>query len=380
MKNQFVILPEFIADSERRRQLFLFSQLAQDATGVHASTLANLCALFRGDVRLVRKLLRRRVILQDCLTPKSNNTCSLSRTSTSVTSDSSFRCEGEHVQSFGRRGSGPGELNCPVGCALSVDACYVYVADYGNHRVCVFDASSGAYRHSFGSRGRGEEQFSYPAAVSVSDAGHLYVCDCENHRVQVLNAVTGAFVRLLGTSVRGSVPGQLEWPSAVVVSRHRVFVCDYARVSVFDESNGAFLHSFGTLGVGDCQSQFCYNTDITVSAVSGDVYVAERDYSSSSSRVQVFNEHGEFERVSWRKQTHSCVIRVSSVCLSATDDVYVSDTSNQCVHVFDSSGAYVRPVGVRGSGSGINPRGVALSRDGRLFVVDQKYNRVCVYE
>jgi len=82
------------------------------------------------------------------------------------------------------------------------------------------------------------------------------------------------------------------------------------------------------------------------------------------------------------RQTHDGVIgHARPVCVSVTDDVYVSDLPNDCVHVFDSSGAYVRSIGDVGvCGSGDGPCGVAVSRDGRLFVVDGDNHRVCVYE
>ena len=48
-----------------------------------------------------------------------------------------FSCEGQCVTSFGRKGKGPGEFNCPV--ALAVDKSGVlYVCDYGNNRVQCF--------------------------------------------------------------------------------------------------------------------------------------------------------------------------------------------------------------------------------------------------
>jgi len=388
MKNQ-LITPEFLTDSERRRQLFSFAELAKDkgATGVRVSTLANLCALFRGDVRLVRTFIGRRVISQARLTTKSHVVCSFSRTVTSVASDSSFRCDGVHVQSFGHKGSAPGlglgECWNPRGCALSVDACYLYVADTLNNRVCIFDASSCEYRHSFGSRGSEPGQFQFPTNVSVSNASQLYVCDCWNHRIQVFDAIAGTFVRTIGTGVRGSAPGQLDQPNGVVVSRKRVYVsqCDNRNVSVFAESDGAFLNSFNT---------HCFNTPAIAMSGSGDVYIVDGSYDYNSdyiTRVQVLNEHGKCTSQHQLKQTtnqkHSSVIRrVCCVCVSETDDMYINNKTKDCAHVFDSTGTYVRSIGVCGSGNGQfhSPDGIAVSRDGRLFVVDFGHGRVCVYE
>jgi len=296
-----------------------------------------------------------------------------------VSSFTSFRCEGKYIQSF--KIQGPGQLHFAEGCALSVDACHLYVTDAAsdNHCVSVYDASSGAYRHSFGSWGSGPGQFKHPAGVWASDTGQLYVCDRD--RVQVLDGVTGAYVRTIGTGVSGSGPGQLYIPFGVVKSRQRVYVCEWGnhRVSVFNESNGAFLHSFGTYGTHD--GQFTYCRYITASALSGDVYVVDGDFNNTR-RVQVFSETGEFRRVLCSTATHggviSGVIRTAlSVCVSATDDVYVG--AKHCVHLFDKSGAYLRAIcgGDRASSAECS---TSISRDGRLFVVDNEHDRVCVFE
>ena len=45
----------------------------------------------------------------------------------------------------GTWGRGDGQLNSPVGVSFTTDGRYILVADYGNHRVCMFSAASGAF-------------------------------------------------------------------------------------------------------------------------------------------------------------------------------------------------------------------------------------------
>jgi DNA-binding beta-propeller fold protein YncE len=92
-----------------------------------------------------------------------------------------------------------------------------FVADgYGNHRVVVFDANTGAFKRMWGAfanaprdddhcevvtpssfpPGRGPDQFSIVHALRVANDGMVYVADRENRRVQVFTK-EGTFVNQL---------------------------------------------------------------------------------------------------------------------------------------------------------------------------------------
>jgi len=78
-------------------------------------------------------------------------------------------------------GSGPGELSYPRG--IHVDHDYVYVVEWGNHRVSVFH-TSGAFISSFGKGGR-EGELNSPKGITTDQDGFLYVCDTSNNRIQM---------------------------------------------------------------------------------------------------------------------------------------------------------------------------------------------------
>ena len=48
-----------------------------------------------------------------------------------------FHTSGEFVHSFGKEGSGRGDLNNPYGIAINQDG-FVFVCDEGNNRIQVF--------------------------------------------------------------------------------------------------------------------------------------------------------------------------------------------------------------------------------------------------
>ena len=59
----------------------------------------------------------------------------------------------------------------------------VFVADFYNNRVQKFSAD-GTFLSSFGSKGSGPGQFSYPIALAISDDGSVFVADYGNNRIQ----------------------------------------------------------------------------------------------------------------------------------------------------------------------------------------------------
>jgi hypothetical protein len=77
----------------------------------------------------------------------------------------------------------------------------IFVADgYGNHRVIVFDAETGAFKRMWGAFGNspdettGPKQFALVHAIKISRDGFVYVADRANQRIQVFTS-DGKFVR-----------------------------------------------------------------------------------------------------------------------------------------------------------------------------------------
>nr|NCS16718.1 6-bladed beta-propeller [Microcystis aeruginosa G13-12]NCT52052.1 6-bladed beta-propeller [Microcystis aeruginosa G13-03] len=62
-------------------------------------------------------------------------------------------------------------------------------------------------------------------------------------------------------------------------------------------------------------------------------------------------------------------------------NIYVADTNNSRVQVFDSGGAFQSTFGSFGSGNGAfdTPRGIAVGSGGNIYVTDTGNNRVQVF-
>ena len=86
-----------------------------------------------------------------------------------------YNPSGKKLLSFGRYGSGNGELDAPSDMIVD-SGDNILIADKGNNRVVKFD-SSGTYLLSFGSKGQGTGQFIEPVSVAVTRNNEILVKD-----------------------------------------------------------------------------------------------------------------------------------------------------------------------------------------------------------
>ena len=146
----------------------------------------------------------------------------------------------------------------------------VFVADgYGNHRVAVFDADTGAFKRMWGAFGNkpvdldqcpppsltavpdgpGPQQFSIVHAIRVSDDGLVYVADRENRRVQVFT-IDGKFVKQL---VKGDVPFARDLAFSPDTQQQFLYVGGGSEIDVLDRKSLEVVESIkgeGMLGGG----------------------------------------------------------------------------------------------------------------------------------
>ena len=88
-----------------------------------------------------------------------------------------FSEDGKYLRHFGHSGQ---KLRYPEGLSVSGD--YVYVT--GECRISVF-RTSGEFVHSFGKKGSGRGQLNNPRGIAVDHDGFVSVCDEGNNRIQV---------------------------------------------------------------------------------------------------------------------------------------------------------------------------------------------------
>jgi DNA-binding beta-propeller fold protein YncE len=294
-------------------------------------------------------------------------------------------CRGRSPVTFERvitgAGSTGGALSEPEGVAVDPDASpdLVYVADTGNDRVKVFDAT-GAFRETIGETS-GPSLLREPAGVAVNQrTGNLVVADRDSDRVVAFED-NGDFLDDIGSA--GSSAERFSQPNGIAVAGNgpfRVYVADTDndRIQVLslnsDEDRFAFTDErFGTTGSGD--GQFRRPTGVAVNAS----FIAVAD--TLNNRVQVFDRADRgFVRVIGAAGSPGDgdgeLDGPRGVALDDRNRVWVADTNNDRVQVFAIDGTFdfafdgARTVGGRFDG----PRGIAVSGnrdDGyQIYVAD----------
>ena len=145
----------------------------------------------------------------------------------------------------------------------------------------------------------------------------------------------------------------------------------------------ALQSTFGTNVEDTSNTGFVFPIGVGVDG-SGTVYVADRNYH----RVQVINSAGQYVTtigvpgVSGSDDSHFNLphdIAVDPV----TGNIFVADTGNDRVQVFDSSYNYVTTIGGNGNGQGNNqfsyPTNVSVDVFGAVYVSDRSAHRVQVF-
>ncbi|MGH2840927.1 MAG: 6-bladed beta-propeller, partial [Solirubrobacteraceae bacterium] len=261
---------------------------------------------------------------------------------------------------------------CACLAALAVPAAAPAVACPGATTNCPYGASA-----QIGQRGGGVLRF--PQSVSVGPDGAIYVGDQGSHIVQVFNPA-GQFVREIGSA--GSRPGELGSVGALVAAPdNTLFVADGRanRINRFD-AGGRLLNAFGDQGRTVGEFHFGAGNGNTSGAggglaVGGNfLFVSD----SANDRVQRFAFDGSAgaEIVPPGFLTYPRGLTVHGTRLVVADD------QNHRLAVFDTGGRYIRTVG-RGPGPKPGqlqfPYGVAIDRQGRVFVADDLNQRIVRY-
>jgi DNA-binding beta-propeller fold protein YncE len=211
-----------------------------------------------------------------------------------------FTRAGRFVLQIGKPGAGGGDadtrnLGRPADVRVDPGANELYVADgYGNHRVIVFDAATGAYKRHWGANGRppgepGVKAFGNPVhCVRIAADGLVYVCDRRNNRIQVFRR-DGTFVRELAVAPDTRGNGAV-WDLDFSADRGQTYL--YAadgennHVWLLQREGGKILSRLGRSGRYAGQFHWVHNLAVDSK---GNLYTAEVE---TAKRVQKFVHQG----------------------------------------------------------------------------------------
>lgn len=254
-----------------------------------------------------------------------------------------------YLGSFGSAGTGEGHISGARGLAVDAEG-YTLVADAGNHRVDAFNAK-GEYSKAIGVTGTEEEKLTEPQGVAVDREEKIWATDTGANRL-VVYSERGGFLKAIGRF--GGGLAKFDQPTGIAVGHGNVFVADSAnnRIQKFNES-GTFLGMAGynvqdggedkfeicellcRVGVaGSGPGQFNDPRGIAVGP-NGRVYVAD----TGNDRIEIYNEHGEYQRAFGSAGTKPGQFEEpDGITVASNGDVLVVDSGNKRIQKCNESG------------------------------------------
>lgn len=200
---------------------------------------------------------------------------------------------------------------------------------------------------------------------------------------------------LTASTQAGNRDGQYRTPrNLTVASNGDILVLDSlnGRVQRF-ASTGKFLSKFGSIGTGDGQftlAQFQSGPGGITTDDEGNIYVAD----TWGYRIEKFDKDGKF-LLKWGsgKDTQGNADTSSQfptgfygprsiVFEASAGELYITDTGNRRVVVYDKQGQFKRQFGSTGSGQVQfnEPIGLAIGPDGNVYVADLRNKRIEVLD
>jgi len=216
-------------------------------------------------------------------------------------------------------------------------------------------------------------QLAQPYGMAVDSKGQLYVVDTkvgaifvfntETRKAELIkNKVNAHFQRIIGIAMDD---GDRFFVSDPGLRHILVFDSTYKATDVITDS----LVEPGNLAL-DKENRLLYVSDISLDQVL--VYDADTlkllRKLGTAGKNHALTTPGDFSRP-------------TGLAVDADGNLYVCDTFNNRIEVFDADGKFIREYGKNGDGPGYfaRPKGITIDSDGHIWVADGMQDRVQVF-
>lgn len=222
------------------------------------------------------------------------------------------------------------------------------------------------YQASF--YGVGEYELSKPMDVVVSN-NLLYVTDAGRQDVVVFDLTTGEVVNTFGDD--------LQFPYGITVdSTGNIYVADtdLDKISIYSP-DGVYIADFAPVNAEDA-----IESPAAIRIYDDKLYVPEINTGS----VKVFDLEGNLLlEIAEPADSENALNSPNGVAVDAVGNIYISDTMNARVLVYDQTGTFVKELGGKTADSATselaNPRGIAVDEEGYVYVVDLLANNIAMF-
>jgi sugar lactone lactonase YvrE len=213
-----------------------------------------------------------------------------------------------------------------------------------------------------------------PNGIAVDSKNLVYIADSKVRAIFILNVDTGEY-----SMIKNGSDAKFQWLTGLAIDdSDRLFAADSGtrRVVVFDKNHkiegviSEGLYDPGGLAI-DNENRLLYVTDAEQDLVL--VYDADPPFKLIRKLGKPGTKHtstlpGEFAKP-------------VGVAVDQDGNVFISDTWNTRIEVFDADGTFVRTFGEAGDGPGYlaRPKGLSVDADGHIWVADAMQDRVQVF-
>jgi len=261
----------------------------------------------------------------------------------------------------------------PMGLAVSDDGQRVYVSNFGQQAVFAFDFSEKTFTEI--------AQLAHPLGLALDAQGQLYVIEQGKKRISIFDQA--------GDRLRSITHPDIVRPSGIAIdrARARIYLADTGRarregkppaghnIKIFN-LDGELLDTIGK-GFGDEPGQFRFPTYLTLDA-NGNLYVTD----TLNSRVQVFDPDGNYvKKFGERGNAWGMFDKPKGVAVDSFGNVYVADSGWSNVQIFNQKGQVLLFFGGRGHFPGMlkNPTAITIDADNNIYVADFVNHRINMY-
>lgn len=219
----------------------------------------------------------------------------------------------------------------------------------------------------------GTRIFFKPIGVATDDSGRIFVSDTRTDQVAVLDH-KGRLMKYLSPKTPFKQPTGM----AVDSANNLLYVVDthLHSVLVFDLKTLKHERTIGERGKEE--GSFNFPSAISVDS-KGRIYVVD----TMNARMQVFDVKGRFLYAYGQfGDSPGEFARPKGVAIDSEGHVYVVDAAFNNVQIFDDEGNVLMAFGGYGNGRGqmILPAGIAIDQDDYIYVTDSWNERVDVFE
>jgi DNA-binding beta-propeller fold protein YncE len=273
---------------------------------------------------------------------------------------------GKAIDSLIGREEAEGTMLRPYGVASSANK--IYVTDPGLSLIHIFDLERRKYTTIDNAGGK---ELISPLGISVDVNGEVFVTDSILKKVFIFDS-GGAFLGVIGSDEIFSRP------TGIAVDGNRIYVVDTLRhqILVFSKKGRTLLFRIGQNGTKN--GDFNYPTHIFVCR-GKQIYVTD----SLNFRIQIFDINGKFVSSFGRLgDALGDFSKPKGVAVDSEDHIYVVDSQFDNMQIFDGEGKLLLVVGSTGRSPGkmALPSGIFIDDQNRIYVADSYNKRIQIFQ